>query len=51
MNATRAQAEHRWAVCYDCPAYRPALGRCAHCGCIMRFKVWFDSAVCPEGRW
>jgi len=51
VNTTREQAERRWAACHDCPAYRPALSRCGHCGCLLRLKVWLKSATCPEGRW
>jgi hypothetical protein len=51
ITPTRQEAEARWAVCQQCPAYRPALSRCAHCGCLLRLKVWAKSATCPEDRW
>ena len=49
--STRQKAETRWVTCLQCPAYRPALSRCAHCGYLLMQMVWDPSASCPEGRW
>jgi hypothetical protein len=49
--SSRDEAERRWAICKACPVYMPALSRCAHCGCLLRLKVWAASATCPEKRW
>jgi hypothetical protein len=46
-------AKVRFAICEACPRLKGAapLERCDACGCLMRGKVQFVNAKCPDGRW
>jgi hypothetical protein len=43
----------RLSICQSCPKFKgaPPFERCSACGCVMRAKVQFPHAMCPDGRW
>lgn len=49
--ATQDVAAARLAVCYECPQFNRACGKCNKCGCGLRAKVSDVREVCPLGKW
>jgi hypothetical protein len=39
----------RIEICKQCPSY--LMGVCRKCGCFVKIKTSFKSAVCPIGKW
>ena len=48
---TDEEMERRLSICQACEFFIPAQGRCAKCGCFMKFKSRLRSQHCPEGKW
>lgn len=51
---TEEQAKERFEICRSCVEwFRASDQRCAHpkCGCHLRYKVWWRSQRCPDGKW
>ena len=58
--ANTDEAEHRWAICKECPFLlydevnpdtNKVDGRCIECGCFMNVKVHFEHSKCPLKKW
>jgi hypothetical protein len=49
--ADPAETARRLAICGGCESLEG--GRCAKCGCVMRFKARLatEAGRCPAGRW
>ena len=45
------EAQRRFAICQQCDCLNPDSARCSECGCYMRVKTTFRTAVCPQGKW
>lgn len=43
------KARERSEICKACDQFRA--GFCNACGCILKFKVIFASADCPQDKW
>jgi len=41
--------EQRWAICEQCSDL--VKGRCLHCGCMMRGKIYLETAHCYLDKW
>lgn len=46
-----AESQRRFAICEQCDSFNPDSVRCSQCGCYMRVKTTFRTAVCPQGKW
>jgi hypothetical protein len=46
-----AESQRRFGVCQQCDCFTPDTARCSQCGCYMRVKTTFRTAVCPQGKW
>lgn len=44
-------AEHRFAICKECPELISATSQCKKCGCLMNLKTKLPNASCPIGKW
>jgi hypothetical protein len=45
------ESQRRFAICEQCDCFNPDTARCSKCGCYMRVKTTFRTAVCPQGTW
>lgn len=43
------EVSRRLEICHGCEFFTQ--GRCAKCGCFMKFKSRLRSQHCPEGKW
>ncbi len=53
VKVPETQAEIRFDICKKCPNFDPKKNRCKLCGCLMKTKVKFSAASCPDKppRW
>lgn len=49
----QAESDRRLAVCVanPCGQYLAAERRCGACGCVVGWKSWLATEVCPKGYW
>lgn len=45
------ESQRRFAICEQCDCLNLNTARCSQCGCYMRVKTTFRTAVCPQGKW
>jgi hypothetical protein len=45
------ESQRRFGICQQCDCFNPDTARCSQCGCYMRVKTTFRTAVCPQGKW
>jgi hypothetical protein len=44
-------SKDRFNLCTQCDFFIKATSQCKKCGCLMKFKVKLEDAVCPIGKW
>jgi hypothetical protein len=42
-------ADQRLAICKNCEHY--VSGKCAICGCVLKYKTKMDTEKCPINKW